>query len=657
MSTQHRSTGSARAVAAAAGRAGAGAGVRGSGGVGGFTLLEVTLALAATVVLGVGVLQVFNAVGTTVASGKRTSDLTAAAAALERQMRADFESMTRDGVLVIRGEYAQTGAPVRLAAGDPRPRPRRIDEVTFVAKGEFRSLYPNAIGRGATSDTAMIYYGHGLRRDASSAAFGSPLRRDDRLTDTTLVPDLGQPGTFAQNASEWVLARRATLLAQPSGATQDAVLQADGTAVLVADGEESIGGQPAAAHIFRRLIGPAGNRLGSGLIDVATTDLSQVRSVVMAATTANLDSGAIGGVDPAVDNQVPSVAAAQSLGAADSALRTVQEVQARMRELLPADSDSGRRMLVAPEPPNLLGTGGAQTTGERADQLMISQHVLAARCTEFIVEWSFGEVYTNPGDSSDPQNGRLIWYGLDRDVVDPDPTDATRSVVTSRVRRFPSVMTLTAGTERVYPQVTVNDGTQLYPLDSDPLDPSQPIRRETSGGAGASQPQPVVPLRWRDGTLAFRKVPSLLVGPLASGADDAFDNVASRAHYSYFGPFDPTFRPRVLPYDPARPADQALRVDPYYEQALAARVRGDGAPASVPAALRPMNPLVVDVNGNGVYEPGMGDALREPDTAEWKWPTMIRVTFSLADPTDPRVEQTFQFIFRVPSPRERATAL
>lgn len=622
----------------------------------GFTLLEVTLAMAVTLVLGVGILQVFNAVGTTVASGKRVSDLTAYAASLERQMRTDFESMTRDGVLVIRGEYAQNGAPLAAAAGDPRPRPRRVDEVAFIAKGEFRSLYPVQAGRGATADTALVYYGHGLRRDPRNAAYSRPLAADDALTDVALVPSLGEAATVAQFASDWVLARRATLLAQPSGASQEPVLQADGTTTNITDGEESIGGQPAAAHVFRRLLGPAGNRLQSGLIDVATTDLSQVRSVVMSARSANLDSAAVG-VDPATDNQVPPIAVARSQNATDSAVQTVLDIQARMRELLPANSDQGRRMLVAPEPPNLLGTGGTQSAGQRADQMMITQHVLAPRCTEFIVEWSFGEVYSNAADGNDPQNGRVIWYGLDRDVIDPDPVDATRAVVTSRVRRFPSVMTLNAGTERVYPSFTANDGAQLFPLEGDPLDNSQLIRRETSGGAAATQPQPVVPLRWRDGTLAFRRVPSMLVGPLASGPDDSFDTVASRPHYSYFGPFDPTFRPRVKPFDPSRPNDASLRPDPYYEAALQSRIRGDGVPASVPAALRPLNPLLVDVNGNGVYEPSMGDTLREPDSAEWKWPTMIRVTFSLADPADPKVEQSFQFIFQVPSPRERGTAL
>lgn len=51
-----------------------------------------------------------------------------------------------------------------------------------------------------------------------------------------------------------------------------------------------------------------------------------------------------------------------------------------------------------------------------------------------------------------------------------------------------------------------------------------------------------------------------------------------------------------------------------------------------------------DLNGNGVEDPT--DAA-EP-WAEWPWPTLIRVTVTMADALDPSIEQSFQFILPVP---------
>jgi hypothetical protein len=57
---------------------------------------------------------------------------------------------------------------------------------------------------------------------------------------------------------------------------------------------------------------------------------------------------------------------------------------------------------------DLQGQGGNAALAlqsRRADQTMLTHGVIAARCTEFIVEWSFGEAAVNNNISE------LLWYG------------------------------------------------------------------------------------------------------------------------------------------------------------------------------------------------------------------------------------------------------
>jgi hypothetical protein len=101
-----------------------------------------------------------------------------------------------------------------------------------------------------------------------------------------------------------------------------------------------------------------------------------------------------------------------------------------MADALPAESDFGassaeRRMRFEPSPPDYLGTLGASgTPGQafadnvswrRTDQTMLCASNFVPGCTEFIVEWSFGNVF--PPDYTDTaKRGQLIWHGLSRTV-------------------------------------------------------------------------------------------------------------------------------------------------------------------------------------------------------------------------------------------------
>ena len=147
------------------------------------------------------------------------------------------------------------------------------------------------------------------------------------------------------------------------------------------------------------------------------------------------------------------------------------------------------------------------------------------RCTEFIVEWSFGWTNNNSGDV---REGQLIWFGLDRAEDDVN-----------------------------------NDGDTDDPVDRVAMyfNPSAPEVRQLPGGAGQRDPA------------ELNRISQLVLG--RPGGVIPANLIAQEAVFGYFDPGDPA--------------------DPTDDQA-------------------------------------------------WPWPTMLRITMSFADPTDPSVETTTQFV-------------
>lgn len=551
----------------------------------GFTIIEAVIAIAAISLLGVAVVQVLRAAGSTVAAGSRISAITQSASQIERQLRADFESMTRDGFLLIRNEAANSGAAISTAPGDPNPRRRRIDEILFFAEGDHVSArLPVVAGLTARAPVAAVYYGHAQRRNPSDADFLQALNLSD---DNAAAPRLGTG--IATFASDWVLARRALLLAPPAQSPRPALLGAPAANQL--DTNMQIGGQPAAAELFRTLnanasvpgvaVRGAVQRpvVASGLVDVVANDLASVRGVVL--------RGAPLGVNP-FQTVTGGLTSPQLAGA-----------QAAMRDALPANSDGNARMRVEIDPPNLLGFGETvQSSPQRADQLMLTTGAFAPRCTEFIVEWSFGEVDTG---ASDPrQAGRLVWHGLSRDIVDP----ASGLVV-----------------QRVRPYGQSGAGAPAFRAAGNPDDPNPELS--------------LLGFRTPDGGSALRYVPPALIHLPATAPTDTL--------YSFFAFTDPTWQPR-LPTGTApnpTPPNQSTEPDAFLWPPLRQRMLDERA--------RGVSALLVDTAPINQFDADRGDRLRDPETIAWKWPSLVRVTITLADPVDAKTEQTFQYVFRVPS--------
>ena len=588
-----------------------------------FTLVELLVAVAIVGLLTVGIAQVFSLTGKTVSGGRRLSTLNTLASVIERQLRSDVASITRDGFLVMRHHLVRDSVDnrgVQLWAGDEARRERRADELVFFAKGEFQTARePLSLSRNARSNVARIYYGQGVRSSLSPFATPSP-QVDDPSVATATPKALGErpaaPGQTYPNqfAGDWTLLRHVCVLTQPQAGDQtlEPVAAIPTSAPVYAatwnDSDAQVDLQPAAMSVFRALArlvtqrppptslvrGGFSPMFSSGLVDIATTDLSEIRAFVngvpLLGPVVPPDVIVPGtNVQPVGSPPNPlmvfSPVRMGDAGAADQRAR--DGMQAWMREALPANSDNGERMRCEPAPPNFAGAGLNWTAAEReyrrADQLMLAASNFVPRCSEFIVEWSFGQTEPDPAVLAPAAVGRVLWHGLERDIS-----------VSGKATFDPSVDYRVAPygqkTDQSGPRAATDLATQVYALNT--------------------------------GALALRTIDDRLIhGERLPG------NTRIGPLYSYFGFVDPMF-------DPAP--------------------NSAGITGSTAADIeRATSDFLVDVHppvGGAfpTYDPLDGDRLIRPDSVEWPWPKLLRITMRLFDPADPTAEQTFQFVLPVP---------
>lgn len=426
-----------------------------------FTLMEMMVAIAAVAVVSVGLAAMFTAVGRTVTGGRRVSVLNNYAALIESRMRRDFEAMTRDGVMVIRHQWVQknpqpTISGIPFADNDKIPvdaegrnaRPRRSDEIMFFTRGDFESArQPLIPGVTARSNEARIYYGMG-QRIRPDLNYGERYLVP-RLYERNNYPDsyLGVPGGPNEFAGDWTLLRLETLLVDLETANPRPYQISTPPGLPAYDTDWQVGIQPAAASIFRRLAllpntTPENIRfdhplpmLSSGLVDVATSSLREVRMVILGMPAAQSGMGVLPN-DVVPSDKYPSAnyigssyrpcSPSPTPGIRPPQSESVDEMHMWMDQALPSDSAAARlpntyypcssdypgaRVRYEPQPPDLFtaidqqGVTAYEDAYERADQLMLASNNFLPRCSEFIVEWSFGITTL--------QN-EVIWYGLPR---------------------------------------------------------------------------------------------------------------------------------------------------------------------------------------------------------------------------------------------------
>jgi prepilin-type N-terminal cleavage/methylation domain-containing protein len=651
----------------------------------GFTLVEMLIAVAAIGLIAVGLGKLFEKTSETVKLGRRVSNLNETAAMMERTMREDFSRMSRNGFLVIRHRLApdsNNNGPqaIGLTKDDLAARERRVDEIMFFLEGRFFSKRdPVNPARYPIGTAARIYYGHGLPQSPSRSESSEPEVNDSNVQDPRLAqsadaPSFGQPGP-SQFASKFILLRHETVLSPPQltslipggGGAPEGVVDARLTNRW-ADSKIQVGLQPAAADIFRVIAEnyndqvPSANnlvrgepirnpgpqtrlpRFESGIVDVAATDLSQIRARVLNAQ--ELNPTRLQSIDDAQGQSAPfalerlnvSVTAngagrdpyrdRLALGPGESVAFVTQDptqialgynapagtgnvpTTGRMKEWMiqampagfkvPTDSSSApeRRMRCEASPPNLNGVvTGTQVYGvnnnqgnqafRRTDQAMLSASNFVVGCTEFIVEWSFGERYPSATDTvrsglvPSSLHGQLIWHGLPRtaDVNANNTVDNDEYVAHPYNSSEEGMRALSSGQYRPVQ-------TQFYEGYTAPAGRGYP----RAGYALTSQhvfQTPLIhdPPPARPGDWSFPR----------------FTNYNETELYSCFGYVDPTFG-----YIPPR-----------------------GTPGN---------------NGPEPVTPRPG----EPQSVSVPWPKLIRVTISLVEASEPLKEQTYQFIFELP---------
>lgn len=658
---------------------------------GGFTLLEITVALVAILVVALGLATIFDSVGKTVAAGRRVGRLNQYAALLEQQLRSDFARMTRDGVLVVRQQFADVdgnrtftpaGDRVQVWENDERPRPRRVDEVLFFARGDFesiRSSVPAADAWAARAQEAAIYYGHGMETlDTGSASIPPKVNDMNNVAGTAAnVPVLGR--AIADNPQrygrDWSLVRRAVLLVPPgaaperlpllSGSVYDANVGSPAGQSLLRDKEMQVAGRPASPVFSRALsrafLGGSANwpspgtqpvfalneqfwradamTLGSnylqvtnatnafapvpvvasGLVDIATTSLGEISEQVQGFAFVDTTLGAEGRLpgnylqSPSAPRPSRTLSPTVATGtwpqrpAPASAFESVDFVHAWMDDLMPTRNideasqfgiDEGplanpdtrgvriRTARQAPDLARLLRSEPANAAEARQlAQLQIDANTLTASnlvvgCTEFAVDWSFGQTKrgaTLPLLDGGPPLGRpdgvLLWYGPANygSGTNPPPVWAATAGFYRRpaITALNGAADLSLATGSVQRTIVRNDGTT-------------PINNEANAQRFISER---VIYGWSPMDAVTLPSGQPAPGPLPLSVT------------SYFGFVDPTFDP--------------------------------------------------DLDGT----PGLDGPTDARDRVQpWPWPTLVRVRVTIADPVEPQFEGTFEFVFEVPTP-------
>lgn len=465
---------------------------------------------------------------------------------IRQQFSSDAANPARQRAVFLSDRDQDTALPARA---------RRVDELLFFARGEFvQSAEPISPDYIATSDTARIYYGHGQRRVDSDVNYGVPgnnrvLRYDDEtgvLGSGGSVAIRGQllGGLLGNNrfAGDWALLRQQTLLINPALTRRDypAVGNIPRNSPLLQDSAWQVALQPAQSSLFRKVarlipntttrqaptplwsqytpstgtvpgVGAAANRplVASGLVEIIASDLSELRSYITTCPNGPDLVTSYTQVDPSTTAWTAR-AGWPSDPAVDQALTRTHRW---MSEVFPTQSDgwvpinaldpsvSGSRVRFETKWPDMTQALPATATNQlaaayaRRDQTALGASVLLERCSEFIVEWSFGQW--------DLRTESLVWYGK----------SGAANVQGQRAINF------------------YNDAVNSY-ISFDAQSRYQPFRRKR----GTVPTVPVSPTALTEANLAGY-VPSTR---LIYGTQNP---VAEQCLTSYFGFFDPTYTP------------------------------------------------------------------------------------------------------------------
>ncbi len=180
-------------------------------GHGGFTLVELMVAVSITAVLVVSIGRIFDTVGESIAVGRATSEILRNSRIVGDQIERDFEHVigpAEGGFLVIAHQQVPQ---VRLHEQGADPNDpnvpgalfnRRSDQVLFIRRrADAEPIVPgktNSYNSASDASYIRVWYGHGRRTNTD----GRPAAENG----------LGEPDTPNEYAGDWILARHALYL-------------------------------------------------------------------------------------------------------------------------------------------------------------------------------------------------------------------------------------------------------------------------------------------------------------------------------------------------------------------------------------------------------------------------------------------------------------
>ncbi len=449
-----------------------------------------------------------------------------------------------------KGDYETARAPINPAV---------------VARGDTAMVYYGHVLRPLhRQDANGRFTQSDVRPSVSSINDPDPARPNDNVPGRDDLYAYGGGGSFGESfagralpntyAENWMLGRKVTILASPKSAREDFPsrgwpspfrLAAGGGAPTgrLSENEVQIASQPAASQVFRSLArqlsivrpgeparrdritrpvtgtggdpGAAFPQLSSGLVDIATTDLNEIRTIVQTFQADPWDGNllakynSVSYADPAA---APNADFDTTFRAGAVVTPDLDRMHAWMRDAFPTQSDRfgrsdptdprGARVRAEVSPPDYLnvisdfqGNAGEDSVAlltRRADQAMLTQGVIAARCTEFIVEWSFGEEIV-----SATLDSQVRWYGTTeagQQFSQYDENNGRHNPLTGRSGLSESVVGHFVRTRLIYGS-TVPPRTQTQTAHFGYYDPYFAPRVDARGNIEAGSPA-VMPWAW-----------------------------------------------------------------------------------------------------------------------------------------------------------------
>jgi len=626
---------------------------------GGFTLLEILVALSAVLVVAIGLAAIFNAVGKTVSAGRRLSRVNQYARLLELEMRQNFSRMSRDGCLVIRQQFADADADdgfdplqdvVPLNEDDERGRPRRVDEIMFFARGDYtsaRAAVPATTDWRATAREARIYYGHGQRQREDSenytnapAWFAFANDNNGPLTNNGSDARLGvdSPGNPNRFAKDWILLQHVTLLTPLKVSAEDPPgafgFTPPGDTALLQDKECQVAGQPACASAFRSLnrwygpgytpgppFGPLADHLWHFAGDAALGSNYNDTSVGAGAAYPMSPSVLSGTVDIATTSL--EEIRAFVVGFADTAAGT-QTVPAYYDLVAP-----GRPSQIIPQTAAWLVPGDVQTA--RPGTL---------ESVDFIHSWMDDLMPTQCVSAADNM-------GIDEgNLAESDFEPRMRGVrIRAEARSAGLIEAMTgpagAGSAELAARFAAKADRTMLTASNLVVGCSEFAIDWTFGGITTAGD-----VAWYGPALPSRPAPQGLVGFYDYQYPATAGDAPAEGFWRHVPETLPDGTGRVIHY----PVSERLVYG--YDPPM-----GGIPPLSVTSYFGFNDPTFgwIDMNGDGAIDtpftdPAGSDYDPKGRTTAWPWPKLVRVRVTVVDPVDSTIESTFELMFEVPAP-------